>query len=1032
MTSAAAGTGQPFRLAEGGRIDRSKPVSFSFDGKSCQGFAGDTLASALLANGVHMIARSFKYHRPRGIFGAGAEDPAGLVQIGRDRARTDPNLRATEVEIYPGLEAFPQNCWPSLNFDAGAVNDVFSRFMPSGFYYKTFMGPPGNWMMFERFIRAAAGLGRAPDAPDPDRYECMNRHCDVLVIGSGPAGLMAALSAARSGARVILAEETPELGGSLLSMETGEVRVDGKTAPDWIETAEAELADHPETLVLKRAAPVGYYGDNLVVFNQQLQDHLPLSARDPLMPRQRLWRVRAAEVVLATGAIERPLIFDGNDRPGVMLASAIRSYVHRYGVLPGRNAVLFVNNNAAWQTAFDLYRAGGGVAAIVDLRPEPEPAFRLWANERGIPVFTNSVIDGTRGRGRISSVSIRSLTSDHAVAERAVEIACDLLAVSGGLSPNVALFSQSRGKLRHDQELDAFRPGQSWQQERSAGMSNGTFDLRERFAEGQRAGLDAAQAAGFTAPRTELPLIDLRSPPAPYAIRALWSLPSHKPQHKTRAFVDLQNDVTAKDLHLAVREGYRSVEHAKRYTTTGMGTDQGKTIGINAFGIIAGATKQSIPDVGVTTYRQPYKPVTFGAVAAQNTGELFEARRTTPMHDWHVAHGAEFETVGDWLRPRIYPQPGEDFDAALMRECRAARQSVAVLDASTLGKIDIRGSDAREFLDRVYTNSWKKLKPGRCRYGLMLGEDGMVADDGVTACLADDHFHMTTTTGGAARVLGVLEDYLQTEWPELQVYLTSVTEQWAVASICGPNSARLVAELCDDLDPDPAGFPFMSLREAHIHGVPVRIFRISFTGELSYEINIRASLGFWLWQRIFAAGEKYGVTPYGTEAMHLLRAEKGFIIVGQDTDGTVTPHDLRMSWAVKKEGDFIGRRSLSRSDTIRIDRRQLVGLLPEDTSLVLQEGAQIIATREEPEPPVRMLGYVTSSYFSPTLGRSFAMALIESGGKRIGETLYATWKGKPPVPVRVTETDFLADTAAAAIPDGKKADTEKTQEAEHA
>jgi sarcosine oxidase subunit alpha len=441
-----------------------------------------------------------------------------------------------------------------------------------------------------------------------------------------------------------------------------------------------------------------------------------------------------------------------------------------------------------------------------------------------------------------------------------------------------------------------------------------------------------------------------------------------------------------------------------------MGTDQGKTIGINAFGILAGATKRSIPDVGVTTYRQPYKPVTFGALAAQNAGALFEARRTTPMHEWHVAHGAEFETVGDWLRPRVYPRDGEGFHAALMRECKAARQSVAVLDASTLGKIDVRGPDAREFLHRVYTNSWKKLKPGRCRYGLMLGEDGMVADDGVTACLADDHFHMTTTTSGAARVLATLEDYLQTEWPDLQVYLTSVTEQWAVASICGPDSATLVGELCDDLDPDPARFPFMSFREAHIGGVPVRVFRISFTGELSYEINIPASHGLWLWERIFAAGEKYGLTPYGTEGMHLLRAEKGFIIVGQDTDGTVTPHDLRMSWAVKKDDDFVGRRSLFRPDTLRENRRQLVGLLPADPNLVLVEGAQIVATANEQKAPVKMLGYVTSSYFSPTLGRSFALALIESGGKRIGETLYASWDGGTPAPVLLTETDFLADT----------------------
>lgn len=1005
MSGPIAKSRQPFRLAAGGRIDRRKTVRFSFDGKTYEGFAGDTLASALLANGVHMLARSFKYHRPRGILGAGAEDPAALVQIGADMARTDPNTRATEAEIYEGMQASAQNCWPSLRFDVGALNDVAHQFLPAGFYYKTFMGPPGKWSWFEPAIRAAAGLGRAPRERDPDWYESVNRHCDVLVIGAGASGLMAALSAARTGARVILAEETAELGGSLLSMNPGDTGIGGKLPHEWVAEAEAELAQASETLILKRTAATGYYTDNLVLLHEKLQDHLSERERDASQPRQRLWRVRAKHVVLATGASERPLVFDGNDRPGIMLAGAVRTYLHRYGVLPGQRPLVFTNNCNAWQTAFDLKRAGADVAGVIDIRQEIEPELRRAAEALDIPVYAGAVVDGTRGRARITSACVLPIGADGQPAGEANDIECDLLAVSGGWSPNAALFSQSRGQLRYDEQLAAMRPHKSWQAEASVGRCNGEMELAARFAEGARAG---AQAAGFEASPADAPEIDTPEVRRlPYEVRAAWSPISVKPAHKQRAFVDLQNDVTVKDLKLAVQEGYKSVEHAKRYTTTSMGTDQGKVVGVNAFGLLADTQEKAVAEIGVTTYRQPWKPLAFGALAGQNAGELFEPRRTTPAHDWHVANAAQFETVGDWLRPRVYPRAGESFHDALMRECRAARTAIGVLDASTLGKIDIRGKDAREFLNRVYTNSWTKLEPGRAKYGLMLGEDGMVMDDGVSVCLADDHFHMTTTTGGAARVLGWLEDYLQTEWPDLEVYLTSVTEQWAVASICGPHSARLVGELCPDIDPDPKRFKFMSFKDTHIDGIPVRVFRVSFSGELSYEINIAASYGHWLWERIFAAGAKYGATAYGTEGMHLLRAEVGFIIAGQDTDGTVTPHDLRMGWAVKKTGDFIGKRSLFRADTARNDRWQLVGLLSEEPNDVLVEGAYLRDTPEEGPPPVKKAGHVTSSYFSPVLQRAFALGLVERGGERIGETLYASWGKGQAKRVTITETDFL-------------------------
>ena len=997
---------QPYRLPQGGRIDRTRMVHFTFAGKTLSGHPGDTLASALLANGRHMVARSFKYHRPRGILAAGSEDPAALVEVSAGEGRTDPNTRVAEQELYEGLTARAQNCWPTLACDFGALADLASPFLPAGFYYKTFKGWPG-WMWFEPLVRAAAGLGRAPAGPDPDRYEAVNRHCDVLVAGGGPAGLMAALAAARSGARVILAEETAELGGTLLARDPQRLRIDGQAPAAWVAARRAELAAMPEVILLPRTTVYGYYAHNFLGLWERVSDHLHPDSRSDELPRQRIWRVRARQVVLATGSVERPLPFHGNDRPGIMLAGAVRTFIHRYGVLPGHRVVVFTNNDSGWDAALDMARAGAEIFGIVDLRSEMAPQHLADAARGGIPIYGSATITGTRGAHRISGIDVRPLRADGTLGGRTVAIDCDLLAVAGGWAPNVALFSQSRGKLRFDEALEAFRPGRSFQAERSAGAADGEFAMAECFVTGAQAGTDAARAAGFEAALPELPRVE-GGQTGQGPIRAVAQLPSDRPAHRIRAFVDLQDDVTTKDIGLAVREGYRSVEHAKRFTTAGMGTDQGKVANLNTLGLLASLRGTTIPDVGSTTFRQPYKPVTFGALAGQHVGELFAPRRTTPMHEWHVANGAVFEPVGEWLRPRAYLQAGESFAAAVQRESRAARAGMGVLDASTLGKIDVRGRDAREFLNRVYTNAWTKLAPGRARYGLMLAEDGMVMDDGVTACLADDHFHMTTTTGGAARVLGKLEDYLQTEWPDLDVRLTSVTEQWAVASICGENCDNLVGELCDDLDPDPDGFEFMTWRDAHVGGIPVRVFRISFTGALSYEINIAAGYGLWLWETIMDRGAAHGLTPYGTEAMHLLRAEKGFIIVGQETDGTVTPDDLGLGAMVKKSGDFVGRRSLSRSDTARVDRRQLVGLLTDDPALVLAEGAQVIGTQAEPPPPVPMLGHVTSSYFSPTLERSIAMALVKGGRQHMGDTLWVSRRGGSPVPARVVATDFLA------------------------
>ncbi|MFP4270334.1 MAG: glycine cleavage T C-terminal barrel domain-containing protein, partial [Alphaproteobacteria bacterium] len=641
--------------------------------------------------------------------------------------------------------------------------------------------------------------------------------------------------------------------------------------------------------------------------------------------------------------------------------------------------------------------AGVEIAAVVDSRAQPGERLLAKAQALGLPVRTGAMVVAAKGRREVRGATIARADGSGG----REHLTCDLLVVSGGWAPNLALYAQSKGAIAWDDDLQAFRPKPNGAGARFAGSAAGDFDLAASL---RAAAVAGAEAAGVTPEHVP----EVRDDAVAYALAAAPKATGG------RVFVDLQNDVTTKDIKLAAAEGYRSVEHAKRYTTLGMGTDQGKTSGLNGVQTLADTLGKTVPEVGVTTFRPPYKPVSFGAVAGQHVGELFHPRRTTAMHEAHVEAGAVFELVGDWLRPRVYPKANESFDDALQRECRAARSTCAVLDASTLGKIDIKGPDAREFLNRVYTNAWMKLAPGRCRYGLMCNEDGMVFDDGVTACLADDHFHMTTTTGGAAGVLAWLEEYLQTEWPELKVYLTSVTEQWAVASICGPLSPQLAAELFDDIDADPLGFPFMSHTSGHIAGVPVRVFRVSFTGEVSYEINVPARYGLWLWRLIEERGAKYGLTPYGTEGMHLLRAEKGFIIAGQDTDGTVTPLDLGMRWAVKNSADFIGRRSLFRSDTARADRRQLVGLLSKDPGFVLAEGAQVIGEPAERSGRTPMLGHVTSSYFSPNLGRSIGLALIAGGHGRMGETVYVARRGGSPVPATITATDFLATVEGAA------------------
>lgn len=992
------------RTGSGGRIDRDRPVRFRFDEREYSGYAGDTLASALLANGVHLLGRSFKYHRPRGLLGAGPEEPNALIAVRRDSARVTPNLRATQVELYDGLEAYSQNRWPSLAFDFGAVSGVLlSPFIPAGFYYKTFMWPRDAWRrLYEPRIRAAAGLGRAPEKADPDTYTNRYAHCDVLVVGAGPAGLAAAAAAAASGARVILCDEQSEPGGSLLSEPAAhsDAVIDGEPADHWLTSTLQRLAANPRVTLLSRTTAFGYFPHNLLGLNQRLSDHLPRPDRS--QPRERQWQVRAREVVLATGAIERPLVFPGNDRPGILLASAARTYLNRYGALAGSRVVLVTACDAAYQAALDLHRAGASIEAIVDVRADSAGGTLHDAAQRaGLPIETQSTVTGTSGRLRVRAVRIQKLDASGQPAGPARRVRCDLVLMSGGLTPSVHLFSQSRGKLAWNESLGAFLPAQSPERVRSAGSCRGVFSLGAAVQDGARAGLSAAQDAGLTVSGS----IPEAPPVESSAAGHMGALPQPAGVHAGKAFVDWQNDVTSRDLALAAREGFRSIEHVKRYTTTGMATDQGKTSNINALAIVAGELDKAMPQVGLTTFRPPYTPITFGSFAGFARGELFDPIRTTPMHDWAARNGAVFEDVGLWKRARYFPRPGEDMHAAVARECLAVRNQCGIFDGSTLGKIEVVGKDAATFMNRMYVNAWTSLAVGRCRYGILLRDDGFIYDDGVVARIADDRFHVTTTTGGAASVLALMEDYRQTEWPDLDVWLTSTTEQWAVIAVQGPNARKVLEPLVEGIDISSATMPHMSVAHGRICGVPTRLMRVSFTGELGFEVNVPADFGLAVWQAIHDAGQKHGITPYGTETMHVLRAEKGYIIVGQDTDGTVTPDDAGLTWTLgKNKPDFLGKRALQRPAMVSPYRKQLVGLLTRDPQHVLEEGAQIVPTRQ-PAAPQHPIGHVTSSYHSPSLGRSIALALVGEGRSRLGETLYVAMPDGD-IPVQVTSMVF--------------------------
>ena len=982
-----------FRTAGGGRVDRAQPIRFSFDGKAYSGLAGDTLATALLANGVHLMGRSFKYHRPRGPLSLGSDEPNALVTLDAGKGRVTPNLRATQIELYEGLKARSQNAWPSLQWDAMAVNGMASALFPAGFYYKTFMGPQGAWEnLYEPAIRRAAGLGVAPDDPDPDRYGFEHRHCEVAVVGAGPAGLAAALAAARAGVRVIVFDEQAEMGGSLLA-ETHAI-IDGRSAADWAAAALAELAASPRVTLLPRTQVFGYYAQNFLAAQQRLTDHL--ASPDPKQPRERLWQVRAKRVVLATGAHERPLVFPDNDRPGIMLAESAATLATRYGVKPGAKIVVAASHDGAYRAALDLHGAGCEIAAIADLRTTADGPLPQAARKAGLRVETHAAILGSRGGLRVTHALVARLWSDGRPG-KPEEIACDAIAMSGGWTPSVHLFSQSRGKLAFDEATRTFLPSAPAQAQASVGACRGVFDLAAALAEGAEAGAEAAGATPGPPPIAE----------GAFAVSGgtLGVVAPMSDAGLSKAFVDFQNDVTARDIRLATREGMRSIEHIKRYTTTGMATDQGKTSNMNALAIAAESLNKPIAAVGLTTFRLPYTPVTFGAFGGLARRDMFDPVRETPLHSWFAGRGAIFEEAGQWKRASRLPLLGESRTETVNRECLATRAAAGIMDASTLGKIEVVGPDAAEFLNRLYVNSFAKLGVGRCRYGLMLNETGFIYDDGVVMRLADDRFHITTTTSGAAHVLATMEDYLQTEWTDLKARFTSITEQFATIAINGPEARNIIAPLVAGVDLSHAAFPHLSVREGFICGVPTRLARVSFTGELGFEVNVPSDYALGVFEAIWAEGEKHGAVAYGMDVLLALRAEKGFIIVGQDTDGTVTPDDIGMGKMVAiSKPDFVGKRSLALPDLRRGGRKQLVGLLSEDPAFAPDEGAQIV-TDAEPKLGAPALGHITSSYMSATLGRSFCLALVADGRARIGQTLYATGL-EAARPVKVVEPVF--------------------------
>ncbi len=958
------------RLANGGTIDRSQPITFHFDGRELTGYTGDTLASALLSNGIFLIGRSFKYHRPRGIVGIGSEEPNALIQTGK-HAYGLPNQKATEVELYQGLIAYSQNRWPTLRFDIGAITGLFSSLIPAGFYYKTFMWPPSFWeRLYEPLIRRVAGLGNSSIEPDPYRYQKSWLHCDVLVIGGGISGLLAAEAAASNGMRVVLCEARADWGGWIQSQK---IEIDNQTAPTWLSNKIEQLESFENLTLLSRTTVFARYDDNVYAACERVNDHIATLTEG--QPRQQMWRIMAKRTIYACGALERPLVFNNNDRPGIMLASALQHYVNHYAVKPGNKVLLFTNNDSAYRVATDLISAGIEVTAIVDSRPQIADELTKQLKLHRVKNYRQCWIADVKGVRRVRSALIRSDNSKDEWVDS------DIVAVSGGWDPQIQLLSTNEKRPRYDSSTACFVASNLNDDECVIGAAKADFDLASTVSAAIEAAYEAvAGIVGNCLHTDSIPMIDS----TPYHITPLW----HTADAGSKAFVDMQHDVTLHDIQLAAREGYHSVELLKRYTTLGMGTDQGRLSNVNALAILAKIKGRSITDTGTTTFRPPIVPVTLGVFSGTSRERHFQPTRLTPMHHWAEHNGAIFQQVGHWLRPWYYPRDGEDLHQASIREVNATRSALGICDISTLGKIEIQGPDSAEFLNRLYSNGWLTLPEGKARYGLMLREDGLVFDDGTTSRLGPSRYFMTTTTTNAAAVMAHMEYYHQCIWPDLDLQLTSASDQWAAMALVGPNSHALLEDILgESIDLSNQCFPFLGARDFEWQGMGVRLLRISFSGELAYELYVPAGYGESVWQILIDAGKKYGITPYGLEALAIMRIEKGHV-AGAELNGQTSAFDLGLGSMMSTKKKYIGSVLARRPALLTDDREQLVGIQPVDATESVWEGAHLFI----PNSPVvadHDQGHVTSACYSPTLNSWIALALLKNGRSRIGERIKA-------------------------------------------